>query len=452
MANPLDLLALSRRAWDMQHLDPVAGSDNPLLTERFVSAVRDGEVRDDSAGPYGVLDSAHLSWPDYLRALGSDVGSGATNLATGLVRSLSPFGTSEQGNVALQMPPFIQEPINAFGRLTNTPLGTIADPQDAQNQQDALVGLLSLYGGNALNPANFGTKVFKNASKNASMYDPPAMPLRPFEADYSTGAKASAEGRLTHDIEGRPLTAKYIVGRRTVGGADEAITPAEIDAITETITGNRPQGVTTSSLGGDAGAFSVDYGTGQPVYNSYFDKALKPHVADRVRAHELAHGIDYFAGGKAGIPTSELFSKTPGQGIGQVYHDLNDSSTRAGKPTPQRYQTRPKDRKYKGDDIRAENMAEAIRAYMADPNYVKTVAPNTAKRIREYVNDNPRLNGTIQFNSDTGRPSLMGSAVASAEPDQRQQASLMDLLRQYGLLGADTGWNLGSHEQPAWLK
>ena len=44
-------------------------------------------------------------------------------------------------------------------------------------------------------------------------------------------------------------------------------------------------------------------------------------------------------------------------------------------------------------------MAEAIRAYMADPNYIKTVAPQTAARIRQYVNSEPRLNHVIQFNS-----------------------------------------------------
>ena len=45
-------------------------------------------------------------------------------------------------------------------------------------------------------------------------------------------------------------------------------------------------------------------------------------------------------------------------------------------------------------------MAEAIRAYMTDPNYLKSVAPETAKRIREAVNANPRLNSVIQLNAN----------------------------------------------------
>ena len=36
---------------------------------------------------------------------------------------------------------------------------------------------------------------------------------------------------------------------------------------------------------------------------------------------------------------------------------------------------------------------------MADPNYVKTVAPNFAARIRAQVNTNRALRNIIQFNS-----------------------------------------------------
>ncbi|WP_141690478.1 hypothetical protein [Ensifer sp. LC384] len=35
---------------------------------------------------------------------------------------------------------------------------------------------------------------------------------------------------------------------------------------------------------------------------------------------------------------------------------------------------------------------------MTNPNTVKTMAPETAARIRPYVNDNPYLRNIIQFN------------------------------------------------------
>jgi len=53
-------------------------------------------------------------------------------------------------------------------------------------------------------------------------------------------------------------------------------------------------------------------------------------------------------------------------------------------------------------------MAEAIRAYKHDPNYIKTVAPDVAKLIRQHVNSNPNLNKVVQFNS-AGGVGLLGS-------------------------------------------
>lgn len=49
-------------------------------------------------------------------------------------------------------------------------------------------------------------------------------------------------------------------------------------------------------------------------------------------------------------------------------------------------------------EAQSELMAEAIRAYLQDPNYIKTVAPNVAERIRQAVNPHPVLSRTIQFN------------------------------------------------------
>ena len=56
-----------------------------------------------------------------------------------------------------------------------------------------------------------------------------------------------------------------------------------------------------------------------------------------------------------------------------------------------------------------ELIAQAIRAYMVDPNYLKTVAPKTAEAIRRSVNENPRIAKTIQFNVQTPPGALGGS-------------------------------------------
>ena len=92
----------------------------------------------------------------------------------------------------------------------------------------------------------------------------------------------------------------------------------------------------------------------------------------------------------------------------RVYNTLNNSSratTGAGRYGPQTGEAArgrpytPEDAGYRGKNVSREYIAEAIRACMADANYLKTVTPKTAATIRKFVNDNPRLNKFIQFNS-----------------------------------------------------
>ena len=75
--------------------------------------------------------------------------------------SMLPFGTYANPDgtqsLGLAVPGMIQEPINALMRLAENsrfPDGRlgIPNPDNAQNREDVLTGLLSMYGGNAMNP------------------------------------------------------------------------------------------------------------------------------------------------------------------------------------------------------------------------------------------------------------------------------------------------------------
>jgi hypothetical protein len=68
------------------------------------------------------------------------------------------------------------------------------------------------------------------------------------------------------------------------------------------------------------------------------------------------------------------------------------------------------------DPVEEEYFAEASRAYMTDPNFVKSVAPNFAAAVRAAVNSHPRLRRVIQFNS-LKFPTHAGLGQA---PDQQQ--------------------------------
>jgi len=138
--------------------------------------------------------------------------------------------------------------------------------------------------------------------------------------------------------------------------------------------------------------------------------------ADIILGHMLGHIIDHRAGQPCRSESGEMISAINQDDIRDelrfVYNDCNNprlnEARKAGADLdpadldPYRYPEYhgfdPEQRGCFGADARAELMAEAIRVYMRNPNYLKTVAPNVAARIRAAVNPNPALNQIIQFN------------------------------------------------------
>jgi len=122
---------------------------------------------------------------------------------------------------------------------------------------------------------------------------------------------------------------------------------------------------------------------------------LKGVKFDDTLAHEAAHIADEIAGL---IPVDGIKKE-----LAQVYSDLN-----GGKQGLTKRMMTPEAVGYeKGDESDRELIAEFMRDYMIDPNYAKSLAPNAAKRVREYVNKDPRLKSVIQFNS-------VAAAIAAA--------------------------------------
>ncbi len=94
---------------------------------------------------------------------------------------------------------------------------------------------------------------------------------------------------------------------------------------------------------------------------------LSPPQLEKVAGHEIGHVIDQVAGE---IPVTGLNAE-----LRQLYNTLQSGTERT------RNLVEPKHWGYRCDEIPREYMAESIRAYMTDPNYIKTVAPKTAARI-----------------------------------------------------------------------
>ncbi|GLQ53763.1 hypothetical protein GCM10010862_10220 [Devosia nitrariae] len=224
-------------------------------------------------------------------------------------------------------------------------------------------------------------------SRSARIYDPLSVSQRPFEADYPFGAQANEAGRLAVDIEGRPLSPDaHLVGREITGGSDRPLPTEAMASVAQRSAGASIETVAPRALGGDAGRLvkTTDRRSGNTEYEILLNRDLTEVAKPRVAAHEVGHLIDSIAGG---IPTERLNRE-----LRAIYNDLNNPQS-YGRPFG------PEQSGYTRPFVPRELMAEAVRAYMVDPNYIKTVAPKVAARIRQYVNQNPQLRDVIQFNA-----------------------------------------------------
>jgi len=245
------------------------------------------------------------------------------------------------------------------------------------------------------------------------LHDPPRVRQRPFRHDYRGLPEvipAHDQGRLLEDIEGRPLVAKYVVGRNMLGAPDEAFPIAEFDALAEATIGRPAEGVSQAVLGPAAGRTYLK--NGKPVLIH-----LRSDLGedwDRVYGHELGHVIDQL-GGQLSIKKLE--------GEAELIYNaaLNPARNLDGSVNEYAVRVTPESFGYEGKQVAREYMAEAIRAYLYNPNYMKYIAPKLAAAIRAAVNSNPKLNKIIQFNAmapvaATGLSSPEGETPDSEEP------------------------------------
>lgn len=148
-------------------------------------------------------------------------------------------------------------------------------------------------------------------------------------------------------------------------------------------------------MGEDLGRTYVDPISGRPFLIEMLDHmTLKEYF--RTLGHEVGHVIDDLAGQ---INTNGLMAELRG-----LYNTLNNRWRAPGGQyaDPRARRSTPITEGYTPDDAPREYMAEAIRAYLFNPNYIKSVAPRVAAAIRAYVNSHPELSQIIQFNAAGG--------------------------------------------------
>jgi hypothetical protein len=123
--------------------------------------------------------------------------------------------------------------------------------------------------------------------------------------------------------------------------------------------------------------------------------------------HLLGHLIDWRAGERQDGTSGGISQEGIEAELRYVFNDLTNPELNEARALDASVtsETSPRYRDFGpekwgcfGLEAQAELMAEAIRAYLQDPNYIKTAAPNVAYRIRQAVNPHPVLSRTIQFN------------------------------------------------------
>lgn len=177
--------------------------------------------------------------------------------------------------------------------------------------------------------------------------------------------------------------------------------------------------------GGKVGKFQIGYDpAGNTNYGIAVYRGLTPEQKQTVFAHEFGHAIDYLSSYAQGIPQEGLQTE-----LRTVYNDLNNPDLAlarqrdpdvdpASRSVLRNYG--PEKQGYPVNEVPRELMAEAVRAYVADPNYMKTVAPKTAAAIRSAVNVNPRLSKILQFNVIPAAAGI-GAGAAALQADRHGQ-------------------------------
>lgn len=400
----LDMLERNQRGWGSLTVAPEIASIDDA-----------GNLYDFSGNvvqSWGRTEAAPQTWGEL--ALG--VATAPAKMATGVVDSFSPYDFL--GDDGWRIPPAVSafaDAATATGRVVNGEMSPEEMPGEALNLASVMMG-----GGLAAprprgSVGVSGTQA-TNASKNAMIqhqnkagYDAPKLEQRPFSSDYGKRDVGPAGSRLQVDIEGRPLTASFVAGRRRVGEGDEPLSVGQIDEIAQSLASSVRR-VPKANLPRNAvGSYDA-----RSTAISVLDE-LDPEDFSRTLAHELGHGIDFSGWGPANIDGIQLDGiKT---GARKFYHDLATGDTEVN--TPKKWRG-PESYGYRGvENVRRELNAEMLRADMTDPNYFKTIHPQGAARIRAFVNTNPLLNNTIQFNANAN-PYL--GLLPAAESDQRRNA------------------------------
>lgn len=400
---------------DSTYIDPVpklpAAFSDPLITENTRAPLSIGSFRSRPTTPREIL------MDNLFRVYGDD--SAARHRVDNLLVYPDFFGAPLFG--AYDAPRALDEgrykdatlsAITAAAPFLGKPTKMFAEAVRRRGLANAAIkGAEELPGGpvsdsktgNNLSQNNLEETVIRRAEDD-QIFDPPEVPQRPFEADYANGAEADATGKLRKDMDGRKLAAKHIIGRQTVDGPDIPGTPEIVEEVAEDLLGKKIRTVSPDEIEGDLGATDFRIPPGEPL-DMRISNQLTRDQRNKVIGHEAAHILEEVAG------------QIPIDGYGEKLRFIHNTTATGKEGVAPKI---PLERLYDAENVPHELMAEAIRTYIVNPNWLKTVAPEVAALIRKHVNAHPILSKIIQFNS------LAAGAGGLALADQSKESNAQE--------------------------
>ena len=328
--------------------------------------------------------------------------------------SMLPFGTyaNPDGTESLgwAMPGMIQEPINALMRLAENsrlPDGRlgIPNPDNAQNRDDVLTGLLSMYGGNAMNPAAALPKnaVGMFAGRMAKTADHAA--LARAEDLAAQGAPREQIWNETGWFQGPDQKWRFEVddSRAFVKGAGAK----NAQQVSDQFGGTVGSALFHPDLHAAYPHFSDVAFTGKEGRGGYYQRS--PLYGD-----EIGIGNDY-----RGSQTGNVLLHKVQHGV--QYHEGFANGANSGDFTYQNSPLFTERRSYESPADTYKRVAGEVEA-----RNVQKRADMTAEERRAtppwLTQDVPDADQIVRILSDTGKPSLFGSAVAGAEANKPMRA------------------------------
>lgn len=353
-------------------------------------------------------------------------------------------------------PSMVTEPLRAANELLNTPSGTLPNPQNPEQQQNALTLLMSLYGGNALNPM---AKVPANALASSA---------------FKVEGKPALSKFLRHDEDkslGDTEVTRYLLN---LEDKKVARIPADVTRGSESF-GIR--GIKRSSPPDTVTQKGYDfYGMDHPELDDYVQYKNLWHSQDGLLNHidKLSERVAKFGLRGHLTPQEVANSKAYYQKLrdhvssddwdGSVFSDTGRPSiagsavagaeAKGARPGPSALQPKAE---AMGDGIIAETVDDAYRTFLSklqdDPKSNPTFGPPTPgvdpTKVREayekglqrwhssfgkYSEDVPSPYGPLDGRLGDDLPAVMDALILASEASGRQ---LKVLPRRHGSQYAD---------------